>query len=459
MPTIPAFLRRVLCVLPCAVALAMAASAQELPSQRISGDDIRRALIWTGYFSVLSKGDYLIVYKEAFQAWQAAKHYPVTDKLSSEQVSELVAEAEAKRDAFGWSTLEDKAIGFSIGVPTRLVKFTGARSFDGALRYYFEGSIGYTIGVRYGDAGCLDMVRNPKLDQVTYREAGRAGYAIAGVNDGKLVYFRGVCQPAGIIFAGINIAQSLAPTQQVLFSALTESLTVQRTFDPTALPRPRIDAPAPLVSDFFPASASRSADRGKPAADIDKSGKTDAIKREMRDSSELSAEQAFEKISPTVFMVDAGDRLGSAVAIGEHELLTNCHVVKEVARVTLRRGKTIQSADVVSINLKADRCVLKTTAALDKWVTVRPYDDIKVGERAITIGTPQGLELTIAEGIVSSKRTQEGSRLVQTTAAISQGSSGGGLFDGQGHLLGITTFYLKGGQNLNFAVAGEDFAK
>src|SRR5471032_2167363 len=170
MPTIPAFLRRVLCVLPCAVALAMAAAAQELPSQRISGDDIRRALIWTGYFSVLSKGDYLIVYKQAFQAWQAAKHYPVTDKLSSEQVAELVAEAEAKRDAFGWSTLEDKAIGFSIGVPTRLVKFTGARSFDGALRYYFEGSIGYTIGVRYGDAGCLDMVRNPKLDQVTYRE-------------------------------------------------------------------------------------------------------------------------------------------------------------------------------------------------------------------------------------------------------------------------------------------------
>jgi S1-C subfamily serine protease len=113
----------------------------------------------------------------------------------------------------------------------------------------------------------------------------------------------------------------------------------------------------------------------------------------------------------------------------------------------------------VSINQKADRCVLKTAAKLAKWVAVRPYDDIKVGERAITIGTPQGLELTIAEGIVSSKRTHEGARLVQTTAAISQGSSGGGLFDGQGHLLGITTFYLMGGQNLNFAVAGEDFAK
>ena len=90
---------------------------------------------------------------------------------------------------------------------------------------------------------------------------------------------------------------------------------------------------------------------------------------------------------------------------------------------------------------------------------VRPYDDIKVGERAITVGTPQGLELTVAEGLVSSKRTHKGSRLVQTSAPISHGSSGGGLFDARGQLLGITTFYFAGGQNLNFAVAAEEFAK
>jgi len=48
---------------------------------------------------------------------------------------------------------------------------------------------------------------------------------------------------------------------------------------------------------------------------------------------------------------------------------------------------------------------------------------------------------------------------VQTSAPISHGSSGGGLFDARGELLGITTFYFAGGQNLNFAVAAEDFAK
>jgi len=114
---------------------------------------------------------------------------------------------------------------------------------------------------------------------------------------------------------------------------------------------------------------------------------------------------------------------------------------------------------VISVNDKADRCILRSEKKLEKWVTIRPYDDIKVGEPALTVGTPQGLELTVADGLVSSKRSHEGRRLIQTTAPISQGSSGGGLFDAQGHLLGITTFHLKVGQNLNFAIAAEDFAK
>jgi S1-C subfamily serine protease len=65
----------------------------------------------------------------------------------------------------------------------------------------------------------------------------------------------------------------------------------------------------------------------------------------------------------------------------------------------------------------------------------------------------------VAEGIVSSKRLFNHGRVIQTSAPISQGSSGGGLFDARGHLLGITIFYFKGGQNLNFAVAAEEFAQ
>lgn len=96
---------------------------------------------------------------------------------------------------------------------------------------------------------------------------------------------------------------------------------------------------------------------------------------------------------------------------------------------------------------------------MPKWVRVRPYADIKVGERAFTIGTPRGLELTLAEGLVSSKRNSDGVRFIQTSAPILPGSSGGGLFDAQGSLLGITTFLVKDAQNLNFAIAAEEYAK
>jgi len=58
---------------------------------------------------------------------------------------------------------------------------------------------------------------------------------------------------------------------------------------------------------------------------------------------------------------------------------------------------------------------------------------------------------------VSAKRVYNQSRVIQTSAPISQGSSGGGLFDGRGNLLGITTFYFWAGQNLSFAVAAEEY--
>ena len=167
----------------------------------------------------------------------------------------------------------------------------------------------------------------------------------------------------------------------------------------------------------------------------------------------------FEKAAGAVYKVKTDIGLGSAVAISDSELLTNCHVVGDFDEVKIVRAKDEQTVKVVSKNADADRCVLRAAAKLPKWVSVRPYEDIKVGERAVTIGTPQGLELTVAEGIVSSKRMFNHGRVIQTSAPISQGSSGGGLFDARGNLLGITTFYFKGGQNLNFALAAEEFAQ
>jgi len=179
----------------------------------------------------------------------------------------------------------------------------------------------------------------------------------------------------------------------------------------------------------------------------------------LSDGSELKPREIFERVSPAIYIVRVPGAQGSAVAIGERELLTNCHVLGTHTAATLEQEGQKSAARLVSANARADRCILRSEAPLRRWVRVRPFADIKVGEPAYTVGAPKGLELTIAEGIVSSKRTMDGDRVVQTSAPISHGSSGGGLFDAQGHLLGITTWMRKDAQNLNFAIAAEEYAK
>ena len=84
----------------------------------------------------------------------------------------------------------------------------------------------------------------------------------------------------------------------------------------------------------------------------------------------------------------------------------------------------------------------------------RTFDSLRVGETVYSLGAPEGHENTFAPGVVSSKREQF---LVQTSAPISQGSSGGGLFDVQGNLVGITTLFHRRGQALNFAIRADAF--
>ncbi len=196
-----------------------------------------------------------------------------------------------------------------------------------------------------------------------------------------------------------------------------------------------------------------------PRVQIDNTGKTASIQLALGDGSELKAREVFERVSAAVFVVHTETALGSAVAVGEHELLTNCHVLGMNTEVILEQNARRNVARLSSSNSTDDRCVLTSATPLQKWVRVRPFSDIKVGERAFSIAAPQGFDLTIAEGIVSSKRVIDGDRLLQTSAPISKGSSGGGLFDGQGHLLGITTWMRKDAQNLNFAIAAEEYAK
>jgi tetratricopeptide (TPR) repeat protein len=77
------------------------------------------------------------------------------------------------------------------------------------------------------------------------------------------------------------------------------------------------------------------------------------------------------------------------------------------------------------------------------------------GETIFAIGNPEGLEKTISTGIVGALREYDGRKLIQITAPISHGSSGGPVLNAVGEVVGVTVAMLEGGQNLNFAVPTE----
>src|ERR1035438_8100458 len=91
-------------------------------------------------------------------------------------------------------------------------------------------------------------------------------------------------------------------------------------------------------------------------------------------------------------------------------------------------------------------------------LTLGNSDRVQVGEEVVAIGNPLSLESTVSNGIISGIRTveEEGGKFVQVTTPISPGSSGGPLFNMAGEVVGITTLYLEGGENLNFAIPIND---
>jgi S1-C subfamily serine protease len=182
----------------------------------------------------------------------------------------------------------------------------------------------------------------------------------------------------------------------------------------------------------------------------------------------LATPELFQRLSPSVLMVEAftarGVGQGSAVAITRTEALTNCHVVEGALKIVVKQEKKEFVAQVKRADPVSDRCVLFVAEpVLTPIGGVRAFDTLTVGEPLFTIGAPSGFDLTLSDGILSGRREASGRSFVQTTAPVSPGSSGGGLFDARGNLVGITTLVVVGAeklnQALNFAIPADTYWK
>jgi serine protease Do len=182
--------------------------------------------------------------------------------------------------------------------------------------------------------------------------------------------------------------------------------------------------------------------------------------------STLTPIELFTKASPAVYALAAEGQPprqltshGSAVAVSAKEAITNCHIVANAKSIILVNAATTLRAEVVSADPLTDRCYLRVPEGeLDPIVGIRDYTTLAVGEVVFTIGSPKGLVNTLGSGLLSGLRKSEGEpQYIQITAPISEGSSGGGLFDERGNLIGVTSFTVRDSQNLNFAIAASEF--
>ena len=142
-------------------------------------------------------------------------------------------------------------------------------------------------------------------------------------------------------------------------------------------------------------------------------------------------------------------------------IVTNAHVVARTAeRKVIFADKSEYEAEIVATDPRRDIAILKIDAGrpLQK-IELGSSDDLMIGETAIAIGNPMGLESTVTAGVISALdrklevRQEVGlDGLIQTDASINPGNSGGPLFNVVGELIGITTAIRADAQNIGFAI-------
>lgn len=147
---------------------------------------------------------------------------------------------------------------------------------------------------------------------------------------------------------------------------------------------------------------------------------------------------------------------GSGIMIGENGyILTNNHVVNGGCYFSVRienDNNIYETNEVIKYNSVMDMAVIRIRRRLDPLTVYNGRRELVRGQRVVAIGSPLGLFNSVSDGIISGIRELDGIDMIQFTAPISSGSSGGALLNMYGEVIGISTAGIDNGQNLNLAV-------
>ncbi len=170
----------------------------------------------------------------------------------------------------------------------------------------------------------------------------------------------------------------------------------------------------------------------------------------------------YQQVSPAIVVImvqKSGTAVGEgsgAIVSKDGVILSALHVISggDHAAIKLKNGDVYGEVSVLAFDARRDLVALKIPGFDLPTVPLGNSNEVKEGDPVVMISNPKGLEQSIAQGIISGIRDlgELGFKVFQTTAPTSPGSSGGALISAKAELIGIHSFKLLGGENLNFQI-------
>jgi hypothetical protein len=150
--------------------------------------------------------------------------------------------------------------------------------------------------------------------------------------------------------------------------------------------------------------------------------------------------------------------MGSGFFVDQNIVATNFHVIDQAAggyAKLVGQSAKLNIKGIVGFDPLHDLALIQLESSSAPPLSVAPKVSLNVGDAVYAIGNPLGLEATFSPGVVSGLREFGSVRLLQITAPISPGSSGGPVLDHTGTVVGVSVFTILNGQNLNFAIPAD----
>jgi len=271
----------------------------------------------------------------------------------------------------------------------------------------------------------------------------------------------------GWVYYKIDWALFSEKQQKVVYQATAEGMTVSKDKIPD-LPKRAIvsslsnflSSPAVLEALKTTDATVAAAPTAPAAASADAASGTLAIKGVALTGGGALKNQA--QLRNAVVTLETASGSGSGFFINKDgHLLTNAHVVKgsKYARIKLQNGDKAV-AEVIKVNEQTDVALLKTALTDSDALALRSGPALEVGSDVYAIGSPLGvLNNSMTRGVLSADRVLQGRRVLQSDAAVTFGSSGGPLLDGDGRVVAITRGGVESGKGFNFFIPIEEALK